>query len=271
MSHSWASGCDWSSECRKINDFMQQSSWEDAPRHIVNNFDVSRRQMMAYLSNKLERVLDSVSETQVTHLFLNDDPPPEVKFAVENGGQNTDQWVRQYYQYDLALQYLNACSELSLETLKESHRIMLSGGEATEHDSCDPGVFRTQGAFAGDYTFPDASKVTELVDQVLHRFNSDEETNPIFKAADLAVGIVSVHPFTNGNGRMSRILFAHTLMKNGFPWPVVLSNGHKKAYKHYISALRKAQGRDDYSEFYALAVASVVGVVSIFKRFEPVT
>lgn len=244
MSTGWASGCDWMSKCDIIRNFVTD-----------NEFVLACRQNMAYESNKLEGVCSG--NTPAMWLTTS---PPDVSFAVE-GEIGESGRVRQLFQYDLALQHLNA-SDLTFDTLKEAHRIMLCGAEATDQHACDPGITRTTPAHAGTFSFPQDS-IPDLVNRVLDRFNAGVETNPIFAAADVAVGVVSVHPFTNGNGRLCRLVFAAALMKRGFPVPVVLSNGHKRAFKHYISALTKVQTRDDYSEMYALAVASVLRMSQI--------
>ncbi len=61
-------------------------------------------------------------------------------------------------------------------------------------------------------------------------------TNKVHEAAYLHHGLVEIHPFTDGNGRVARLISNLVLMKSGFP-PVVL---RKDDHKKYYDCLRKA-------------------------------
>ena len=46
----------------------------------------------------------------------------------------------------------------------------------------------------------------EAMRQLIAWFNNDNETHPLVKCALFAYDFVSIHPFQDGNGRLSRIL-----------------------------------------------------------------
>ncbi len=58
-----------------------------------------------------------------------------------------------------------------------------------------------------------------------------EKLNPTEFAAILHYKLVAIHPFTDGNGRVSRLMMNMVLMKNGYPIAIVMRNDRKKYYE----------------------------------------
>lgn len=56
------------------------------------------------------------------------------------------------------------------------------------------------------YTAPDASKVPELIAELTEWLNDPDSTHTLVRAAMAHLHLVSIHPWADGNGRMSRSL-----------------------------------------------------------------
>lgn len=69
---------------------------------------------------------------------------------------------------------------------------------------------------------------------------SERKLHPIELAALLHYKFIRIHPFDDGNGRLSRILMNLSLMKFGFP-PVIIKTQKKE---EYYRALQQADGGD---------------------------
>lgn len=54
--------------------------------------------------------------------------------------------------------------------------------------------------------------------QLIKWYDNDKETHPLVKCALFAYEFVSIHPFQDGNGRLSRLLSSLLLLKNGYKW-----------------------------------------------------
>lgn len=103
----------------------------------------------------------------------------------------------------------------------------------------DAGRYRTQNVrvVGRKKSPPDFSKVPRLMDELLKRVTEMDE-NPTAAASFLHHGLVDVHPFSDGNGRVARLIMNLHLMKHGYP-PTVL----KKEDRHrYYDHLAKADG-----------------------------
>ncbi|MBK6362563.1 MAG: Fic family protein [Saprospiraceae bacterium] len=76
-------------------------------------------------------------------------------------------------------------------------------------------------------------KMQELMDWYR---NEKDSIHPVILAAVFHHKFVLIHPFDDGNGRISRLLMNYILLKNDFP-PVVIKSTEKQKY---LNALRMA-------------------------------
>lgn len=96
-----------------------------------------------------------------------------------------------------------------------------------------------------EYRGPDADRVPELMAEVVRWLErGDLEANPVVRAAMAHLHVVSVHPFSDGNGRVARIVQSLVLALNG---PISPEFSSIEEYlgdntPAYYEALRKTQG-----------------------------
>jgi len=115
----------------------------------------------------------------------------------------------------------------------------------------DPGLWRTGpvGVTAADgsleYHGPDSEKVEELIGEVVDWLEEgDGVVDVVLRAAMAHLHLISVHPFRDGNGRVSRIVQSLVLAREGFALPEFFSiEEYLGAHtQEYYAALREAQG-----------------------------
>ena len=119
----------------------------------------------------------------------------------------------------------------------------------------DAGRFRaTEVRISGaDFIPPSAYEVPHLITELIDWYNRNpDELRPIELAAILHHGLVHIHPFRDGNGRVARLLMNLALMRNGYPIAVILNVDRKK----YYDVLKKADTGDPtaLTNFVAAAV-----------------
>lgn len=114
----------------------------------------------------------------------------------------------------------------------------------------DPGLWRTgEIAVTGsggqiDYRGPPGEEVSQLMDEVIEWLAADEDDDVIVRAALAHLNVVSVHPFRDGNGRVSRIIQSLVLAREGMVSPE-FSSIEEYLGDHtqdYYAALRQVQG-----------------------------
>jgi Fic family protein len=89
--------------------------------------------------------------------------------------------------------------------------------------------------------FPTQDAMRMLIDW--HQI--DNETHPLVKCALFAYEFVSIHPFQDGNGRLSRLLSTLLLLKHGYKWIQYGSFEHEIESRktEYYRVLRSCQAQ----------------------------
>ena len=147
--------------------------------------------------------------------------------------------------------------ELSEYSIKSLHSLILKN-----IDDKNAGSYRNINVLISGATHrpPPNIEVASAMEAFINWYRADaQKLHPIERACRVHVDFVGIHPFTDGNGRTSRLLMNLELMKSGFP-PVVLKVENRLAY---YDALDKAHTLGDYEPFMALVCESVE------ESFEP--
>lgn len=108
------------------------------------------------------------------------------------------------------------------------------------------GDFRKVNVSAGGYYFVDQSKVislvTDLTDKLSSSINAVKSTEEILTLSFVAhFDLVSIHPFTDGNGRVSRLLMNYIEAYHHQPLTIV----HAEDRPKYIEALSQSRELKD--------------------------
>jgi len=95
--------------------------------------------------------------------------------------------------------------------------------------------------FGSAVKFPQSVIVPKLIKGLVYWYNKHKkEYHPFEMAVIFSMKFVSIHPFVDGNGRMSRLLMNFILKKNKYPW----INVYMKQREDYLKAVRKSNDED---------------------------
>ncbi len=99
---------------------------------------------------------------------------------------------------------------------------------------------------------PPASQVKKLINDLLIwlKESKKKDIHPIIRAGILHLQFVSIHPFTDGNGRVARLLTQLQLYRDGWDLRkiLVLEDYYNRDRMSYYSAENKAQGKNYSSD-----------------------
>jgi Fic family protein len=129
---------------------------------------------------------------------------------------------------------------ISEEDILELHRLVMA-----KVDEEIAGKYRSQQVYIEGAVIipPSPKKVPQLMKDVIKEINKKTKGIESIKSASRVHHLITqIHPFTDGNGRISRLLLNLKLMRSGFP-PIVLKRTKRKSY---YSALEKADLGDLY-------------------------
>ena len=134
-----------------------------------------------------------------------------------------------------ALKYMNntllpRIGNIGVEDIVELHRRVMG-----HVDPLEAGLFRKTQVYVGDHVPPNPTDVERLMDDFDDWLYSREADllHPIELAALAHFKLVHIHPFTDGNGRTSRLLMNLFLMQAGYP-PVIVRKEQRFEYYSYL-------------------------------------
>jgi Fic family protein len=142
-------------------------------------------------------------------------------------------------------------SPLTEWQIKSVHQLILKN-----IDDKNAGTYRKTNVIisGANHVPPDASQVDSDMSNFISAYQNDwGSLHPVELAARVHCDFVKVHPFTDGNGRTSRLLMNLELMKAGYP-PVVLPVDKRL---EYYEALDQAHTKDDFEPFLNLIAGMV--------------
>ena len=124
---------------------------------------------------------------------------------------------------------------------KGNYKINSNRVERTEADGTKIPIFET--------TSPGWA-TQDAMAQLTKWYNNDSTTHPLIRAAIFVYEFLSIHPFQDGNGRLSRLLATLLLLKSGYVWIEYVSFEHEiehrkgEYYKKLMDAQRRRPGED---------------------------
>ena len=135
--------------------------------------------------------------------------------------------------------------------------------------SANAGSYRTISVRSGKHVYPShaciPAEMGTIVKEYNERFSAPHDAFEL--AGWLFFNVVSLHPFVDGNGRLSRLLWTYSLMRDKLPFPAVLSSGHKRSQKHLVLCLERDRDRISYSSNPHISTLTVVSVFKAWQEF----
>jgi len=149
--------------------------------------------------------------------------------------------------FDLMVKLVHAKKPLSQDIVQQIHEIVTKGILEVS------GKYRTENVrITGSKIAPPSySKIVNLMGEYISNIK-ELKLHPIKKAAFIHHELVRIHPFFDGNGRVSRLITNLYLMKQGYP-PIVLK---KEDRRKYYRVLQRGDDGDllPFTNFIAQAV-----------------
>ncbi len=205
------------------------------PPALVRNLDDWFRVELTFTSNAIEGNTLTRAETALV-----------VEKGLTVGGKSLREHL-EAANHAKALDFVHSLvskppSEISAKDVLSIHEMILKG-----IDDDNAGHYRSVPVrIAGSAVImPNPRKVPDLMDAFQDWLTAPHDLHPAAFAAEAHYRLVTIHPFTDGNGRTARLLMNLLLMQQGYP-PAII---RKRDRLVYINALETAQlggARDAY-------------------------
>ena len=171
------------------------------------------------------------------HLLMEKDHLEALKYVLEIAGR----------KQKLDIETIQYISSLIMKNTGANYNMMGGAFDASK------GEFRKGGVHVGTRSFVDYSKVPGLVKKLVDYINSQiDDCHDFIKNSTLAFDahfqMVSIHPFADGNGRLSRLLMNYIQHYHKHPITPVLSED-KALYFEALEQTRHKQNPDIFRKF----------------------
>lgn len=165
--------------------------------------------------------------------------------------------------------------EVTENNLKHLHNLLM---KYSEKDAWHKGNYK-QVSNEVEATNPDGSKYTIFkttvpglaTENAMHSltewYKTDTEAHPLVRVATFIYDFLSIHPFHDGNGRLSRLLATMLLLRQGYSWIEYVSfeyeieNRKSEYYRVLMNCQRQRPGEDihDWVLFFLDCLVNIQG------------
>ncbi len=145
---------------------------------------------------------------------------------------------------------------ISERRIREIHKVIMNEDDPAKRDM--PGNWKKVNNYLYSYKkeridFAPPEDVPVLMHDLVNKLNAAQEkisrgdkdsVHPLVLASRFHLDFVTIHPFYDGNGRMSRILSNMILIANGYP-PFYIKESERLAYYQYLGDIQAYGGNTD--------------------------
>ena len=232
---------------------QKSSAHKNVVKEILHNPDIRDQFILklTYNSNSIEG--STLTEPDTAAILFDNVALPNKSLTEQLEAKN----------HQTALNFLFdhvAKSEVISENfILKLHGILMNGVRL------DAGVYREHGVRITGVNLPTANymKVPELIAEVMVKVAAQTDDS-VAATASVHSRFEQIHPFSDGNGRVGRLLMNAMLLKANLA-PAIIRQEQKQLYYTY---LYKAQTADDHSQFESFLCDAVADGFNILERMD---
>jgi len=235
------------------NKKIELDRYRPLPPELVTNLDDWFRIELTYTSNAIEGNTLTRQETALV-----------VEKGLTVRGKSLSEHL-EAHNHANALDFVKSSVGKSSDQLTEHDILDIHGLILRGIDDVNAGRYRSVPVrIAGSIVvLPNPMKVAQLMEALVAHIRQQATTvHPVELATLAHYELVTIHPFSDGNGRTARLLMNLILMQNGYP-PAILS---KRQRERYITSLEHAQLGGSRDPFDQLIAKSVERSLDIYLR-----
>ena len=218
---------------------------------IISNPDIFNKFLLAlvYNSNKIEG--STLSENETADIMFDNQALPN-KSLIEQLEVKNHQVALQYL-----FNFLLKNKIINKELILKLHAILMNGVRD------DAGLFRNHGVRIIGSNIPTANylKLSELMDDLVVDINQ-KNNDIIYLVSNIHGRFEQIHPFSDGNGRIGRLIMTAMLLKENLT-PAVIQQENKRQYYNYLN---KAQLKGEFSQLENFICEAILKGFDIINR-----
>lgn len=231
-------------------------SFRPLPPELVRNLDEWFKIELTYTSNAIEGNTLTRAETALV-----------VEKGLTVKGKSLTEHLEAINHVE-ALEYVKTLigkkrQEIVEQDILDIHRLILNKIEADSAGRYRQNHARITGSIV---ILPNPFKIPKLMQDFMGWLGNNNPDHVAKIASDAHFKLVSIHPFTDGNGRTSRLLMNLLLMQEGYPPAIIRKEDRLK----YINSIENGQIDGSLDDFYNLVYEAVDRSLDIYlEALEP--
>lgn len=220
-------------------------------KYIIKNQDILDQLVLSltYHTNKIEG--STLTENETAAILFENIALPNKTIVEQLEAKNHQTALNYLFNHLLTKKNINEALILHL------HSILLSGINS------EAGFYRRHGVriLGVNLTTANYLKVPELMKNLVRNIQDDNK-DTILHCAKIHAQFEQIHPFSDGNGRIGRLLLQAMLLKNNLS-PAIIKQENKILYLKYLNV---AQIKEDYSLFEDFLCEAILDGYKIIER-----
>jgi len=230
---------------------QQTKKYKNIVATILNNPDIRDlfTLKLTYHSNSIEG--STLTELDTAAILFDNVALPDKSMTEQMEAKNHQTALQYLFNYLLEKGPLNEKLILKL------HSILMNGLRP------DAGLYRQHGVRILGVALPTANylKIPDLIPKIITTVN--KKTKDIIELSAMVHSkFEQIHPFSDGNGRIGRLLMTAMLLKNNYA-PAIIKQENKRLYYTY---LYKAQAENDQSQLENFLCEAILDGLQILER-----
>jgi len=218
---------------------------------ILNNPDICDTFLLklTYNSNRIEG--STLTEPDTASILFDNISLPNKSITEQLEAKNHQTALNYLFEY------ISKDGALNEKLILKLHSILMNGIRP------DAGLYRNHAVRILGVSLPVANymKVPDLIPGVIREINK-KTSDIIARTASVHGSFEQIHPFSDGNGRIGRILMSAMLLKANIP-PIIVRQENKRLYYTY---LYKAQTKNDFSQLEDFICDAIIDGYNIIER-----
>lgn len=231
--------------------FQEAKKYKNIIKTIVSQPDVYNQLILSltYNSNRIEG--STLSEGETADIMFNNRSLPN-KSLIEQLEVKNHQAALNFL-----FNYLEKKKDINRDLILKLHTILLNGIRD------DAGFFRNHGVRIVGSNVPTTNyvKVPDLINSLIKSINQAKE-DIISLSTKIHASFEQIHPFSDGNGRLGRLIMLAMLVRKNIAPAVVQQEKKSK----YYNCLNKAQLNNDFSQLEDFLCDSIFFGFKIINR-----
>jgi Fic family protein len=232
---------------------QKSKEYKNVIAEILDNPDIRDQLILklTYHSNKIEG--STLSEMDTAAILFDNAALPNKSLTEQLEAKNHQTALNYVFDHIFKKEKINEQLVLKL------HSILMNGVRP------DAGVYRNHAVRITGVNLPTANYVSapKLIAEVMKRVEKENKTSDIIAlSARVHSKFEQIHPFSDGNGRVGRLLMNAMLLESNFA-PAIIHQEQKQLYYTY---LYKAQTQDDHNQLENFLCDSILYGFEILER-----